>query len=89
MGGDTHHHVGPGVTVFRYATHDIDSVKWSKNHDTDDDGWLAVRFRTDGTFHRAVVGPIPEDMVRDALASPDIPRKRQYEPPRGPVWTGD
>lgn len=77
------------MTVARFATHELTKVEFSKNRDTDDYGWLRISFQDRGGSHRVEVGPIPDDVLREAIATPVIPVVTPYEPPRGLVWTGD
>ena len=60
------------MTTHRFETNDLISFRFSKIRDTDDDGWLCATYKKDGWTQKVEVGPIPEDMVRDALAVPSL-----------------
>ena len=73
------------MTVQRFATPDLTRVEWSKTRDTDDDGWLSVTFRSEGVTHTVHLGPIPEDVLRGALADPELPPMLKYPPAWSPL----
>ena len=73
------------MSVQRFATRDLVGVEFTKNRDTDDDGWLHITFRYAGEKHSVEIGPLPEDEIRGALAYPTLPVVARYKAPRALV----